>query len=222
LENITLFTGDKSRLLIDDLTVEIRRGSRWLVTGPDDAPKLALFRATAGVWDCGAGKILRPGLEDILFLPERPYLPPGPLRDALVRTVKEAEAKDPAIHAVLHRLGLHQVVERVGGLDTEKDWDDVFSIGEQHLLSIARIFLAHPSFVFLDRPGSSLSKPQISTILEMLSEHGIGAVVLAKDGESSLHYDACLEIKADGRWEIIREPGSDEPGGHGDLRDLSC
>jgi putative ATP-binding cassette transporter len=221
-ENITLFTGDKSRLLIDGLTVEIQRGSRWLVAGPDDAPKLALFRATAGVWDCGAGKIIRPGLEDILFLPERPYLPPGPLRDALVRTGMESATKDSAIHAALHRLGLHQIVERVGGLDAEQDWDDVFSIGEQHLLSIARIFLAHPAFVFLDRPGSSLSKPQISTILEMLSEHGIGAVVLAKNGESGLHYDACLEIKSDGRWEIIREPGSDEHGGNADLRDLSC
>jgi putative ATP-binding cassette transporter len=221
-ENITLFTGDKSRLLIDDLTVEIQRGSRWLVTGPDDAPKLALFRATAGVWDCGAGKITRPGLENILFLPERPYLPPGPLRDALVRTGIEATTKDSAIHAVLHRLGLHQIVERVGGLGAEQDWDDVFSIGEQHLLSIARIFLAHPSFVFLDRPGSSLSRSQISTMLDMLSEHGIGVVVLAKNGESTLHYDACLEIKDDGRWEVLREPGSDEPGGHADLRDLSC
>jgi putative ATP-binding cassette transporter len=221
-ENVTLFTADKSRLLIDDLTVEIQRGARWLVTGPDDAPKLALFRATAGVWDCGAGKIIRPGLEDILFLPERPYLPPGPLRDALVRTGMEANSKDSAVHAVLHRLGLHQVVERVGGLSAEQDWDDVFSIGEQHLLSIARIFLAHPAFVFLDRPGSSLSKSQISTVLEMLSEHGIGVVILAKNGESGLHYHACLEIKADGRWEILREPGSDEHGANADLRDLSC
>jgi len=221
-ENITLFTSDKSRLLIDDLTVEIQRGSRWLVTGPDDAPKLALFRATAGVWDCGAGKIIRPGLEDILFLPERPYLPPGPLRNALLRTGMEADTKDSAIHVVLHRLGLHEAVERVGGLDAEQDWDDVFSIGEQHLLSIARIFLAHPAFVFLDRPGSSLAKSQISTILEMLSGHGIGVVILAKNGESGLHYNACLEIKADGRWEIIRDPGSEDPGGHVDLRDLSC
>jgi putative ATP-binding cassette transporter len=221
-ENITLHTSDKSRLLIDGLTVEIRRGTRWLVTGPDDAPKLALFRATAGVWDCGAGKITRPGLEEILFLPERPYLPPGPLRDALVRTGMESVTKDSSIHAVLHRLGLHEVVERVGGLAAQQDWDDVFSISEQHLLSVARIFLAHPSFVFLDRPGSSLSKSQISTILEMLSEHHIGVVILAKNGESGLHYDACLDIKADGSWEIVREPGSDEHGGNSELRDLSC
>jgi putative ATP-binding cassette transporter len=221
-ENVTLLTTDKSRLLLDDLTCEIQRGSRWLVTGMEDAPKLAMFRATAGVWDCGEGKIIRPGLDDILFLPERPYLPPGPLRDVLVRTGMESATKDPAIHAVLHRLGLHQAVERIGGLDAEQDWDDVFSIGEQHLLSIARIFLAHPAFVFLDRPGSSLPKSQIFTILGMLAEQGIGVVVLAKNGESSLRFDACLEIKADGKWEIIHETGSAEPADHADLRDLSC
>ena len=207
-ENVTLLTSDKSRLLLDDLTLEIQRGSQWLVTSAEDTPKLAMFRATAGVWDCGAGKIFRPGLDDILFLPERPYLPPGPLRDALVRSGMEVATKDPAIHAVLHRLGLHQVVERVGGLDAEQDWDDMFSIGEQHLLSIARIFLAHPAFVFLDRPGSSLPESQIATILEMLAEQRIGVVILAKNGESGLHFDAHLDIKPDGRWEIIHQPGS--------------
>jgi len=87
------------------------------------------------------------------------------------------------------------------------------------LLSIARIFLAHPAFVFLDRPGSAMQKSQIATILDMLSEHGIGVVVLAKNGESSLRYDACLNIKADGSWAILGESGSD---GGADLRDLSC
>ena len=76
----------------------------------------------------------------------------------------------------------------------------MLSIGEQHLLSIARIFLARPAFVFLDRPGSSLPKPQIVTILDMLAGQGIGVVVFAKDGEARLRYDSILEIKADGKW----------------------
>ena len=62
-----------------------------------------------------------------------------------------------------------------------------------------------PAFVYLDRPGSSLPKSQISVILDMLKEQGIGVVVLAKNGESRLHYDSSLEIKADGRWEVHHE-----------------
>jgi len=201
-ENVTLEASDKSRVLIENLNLEIQRGIRWLVAGEDDAPKIALFRATAGVWDCGDGRITRPGLDDILFLPERPYLPPGTLRDALLRTGMESVTKDAEIMIVLHKLGLETPVERVGGLDADKDWDDVLSIGEQHMLSIARIFLARPAFVFLDRPGSSLPKSQIVTMLDMLTDHGIGVVVFAKDGEAHLRYDSILEIKAEGKWVV--------------------
>jgi putative ATP-binding cassette transporter len=221
-EHVTLRSSDGSRILIGDLNLEIARGSRWLVNCADDAPKVALFRATASVWDCGGGTITRPGLDDILFLPERPYLPPGTLRDVLLRTGREQHTKDTEVHIILHRLGLEETVQRAGGLDAEKDWDDEFSIGEQHMLSIARIFLAKPAFVFLDRPGSSLPKSQISVILEMLAEQGIGAVVLAKNGEARLRYDAVLEIRPDGTWRSHFESGGDSHGDHADLRDLSC
>lgn len=221
-EDVTLRSADDSRVLIENLALEITRGSRWLFSGTDDAPKVALFRATAGVWDCGGGKIVRPGLDDILFLPERPYLPPGSLRTVLLRTGMESVTKDHEIQLVLRKLGLDEAVRRVGGLDADKDWDDVFSIGEQHMLSVARIFLARPAFVFLDRPGSSLPKSQISSILDMLSAQGIGAVVLAKNGESRLRYDSVLEIKADGKWDVHHEPTSELHADHADLRDLSC
>jgi putative ATP-binding cassette transporter len=201
-DNVTLRTADKSRVLVDTLNLEIQPGSRWVVAGEDDAPKIALFRATAGIWDCGDGRITRPGLEDILFLPERPYLPPGTLRDVLLRTGMESVTKDAEIMIVLHKLGLEGSVERAGGLDADKDWDDVLSIGEQHLLSIARIFLARPAFVFLDRPGSSLPKSQIATCLDMLTSQGIGVVVFAKDVEAHLSYDAILETTADGKWVV--------------------
>lgn len=218
-ENVTLHSADKAHVLVEDLNLEIHRGTRWLITGPEDAPKVALFRATASVWDCGGGRITRPGLEDILFLPERPYLPPGTLRDVLLRTGMESVTKDSEIHLVLLKLGLEEAVERAGGLNADKDWDDVFSIGEQHMLSIARIFLAKPAFVYLDRPGSSLPKAQISSILDMLAAQGIGVVVLSKNGESRLHYEYCLEIKADGKWVIHHDKPVDP---HGELNDLSC
>ena len=218
-ENVTMHSADWSRVLVSDLNIEIRRGSRWLVIGKDDAPKVALFRATAGVWGCGDGRIIRPNLDDILFLPERPYLPPGTLRDVLLRTGMESVTPDSEIMEVLVNLGLQDVVSQANGLDTDQDWDDLLSIGEQHLLSVSRIFLAKPAFVFLDRPGSSLPKIQISNILDMLTEQGIGVVILSKNGESRLRYDAVLEIKAEGAWEVRRELSVE---GKPELHDLSC
>ena len=218
-ENVTLQSADKSSVLIENLNIEILRGSKWLVTGVEDAQKTALFRVTAGLWDSGEGNMVRPGLEDILFLPERPYLPPGTLRDVLLRTGMESVMEDWEIIVVLRMLGLEETVERAGGLGADKDWDDVFSIGEQHLLSIARLFLARPAFVLLDRPGSSLPTAQIAAILDLLNAQNIGVIVLAKNGEARLRYDFHLELKANGAWELHPAP---QTAVQDDPRDLSC
>ena len=218
-QNVTLHSADKSRLLVADLNLEIARGSRWLVIGKDDAPKVALFRATAGVWECGGGKIIRPGLDEILFLPERPYLPPGTLREALLRTGMESVIPDARIMEVLTQLGVEDVVSHANGLDVDHDWDSLLSIGEQHLLSVSRIFLAKPAFVFLDRPGSALPKSQISSIIDMLTAQGIAVVVLSKNGEATLSFDAILEFKAEGAWEVRHTAPVDL---NQELGDLSC
>ncbi len=218
-QNVTLPSADGSSILISNLNLEIHRGSRWLAIAKDDSQKQALFRATAGVWECGDGQIIRPSLEQILFLPERPYLPPGTLRDILVRSGMEATIKDSEIIAVLSKLKIQDVISHSKGLDTDQDWDDLLSIGEQHLLTVARIFLAKPAFVFLDRPGSALPKSQISHILDMLTEQGIGVMVLSKNGESRLRYDSILEIKPDGSWEIREGNHSDF---NSELHDLTC
>lgn len=218
---VTLLSPDNSKTLVKDLNLEIRRGSRWLVTTEEDSAAVALFRATADVWGCGGGDIERPKLDEILFLPERPYLPPGPLRHALLRTGMEDLTMDAEIHAVLRKLDLASTIERVGGLDAEQDWDDALSISEQHLLSIARLFLAKPAFVFLDRPASSLPRAQLAKILDMLSSQHIGAVIFGKHGESKLRYDHLLEIHAGGSWNIVNQQiGIQQE--EEMLKDLSC
>lgn len=201
-EKVTLRSADGSRLLVKDLDVVFTAGSRWVVTGPEDAPKVALFRAAAGIWDCGQGRIFRPGLEETLFLPERPYLPPGCLREILVRTNMENIVPDEEILTVLRRLEIEELVHRVGGLGADQDWDDLLSIGEQHMLSLARILLARPAFVFLDRPGSALPNARIAAILDLFRERSIGCIVLAKNGESQLRYDSALDLNGDGRWSV--------------------
>jgi len=212
-DGVSLFSSDSKRLLVSELSLTIPRGKHWLVTALEDEPKVALFRAVAGIWESGRGRIVRPGLDDIWFLPERPYLPPGILRDILVRTDNAAKTADPGIMEVLAKLDLVDVVGRIGGLNAHEDWDDLLAIGEQHLMSVARILLARPSFVLLDRPASSLAKEQIKLILDLLREQGIGVVVMAKNGESQLHFDARLELASDGQWSVTRNCAAEERGG---------
>lgn len=221
-ENVTLHSADDTRVLVDDLTLEIPRGISMLCTGEEDAPRVALFRATAGMWGCAAGKIFRPNLDDILFLPERPYLPPGTLRYILLRSGQEKFTSNEEIHTILRELDLEKTIQRVGGLDVLRNWDDILSIGEQHLLSIARIFLARPAFAFLNRPETSIPKPQVSRILNELAAHKIGVVLFSQNNGFHHKFDKVLELMIGGKW-MLRAQGA--PSGRTDdptLKDLSC
>jgi len=196
-ERLTLLSPGSDHVLLRDLSVSVPHGTRVLIVGPNDAAKVALFRATAGIWKNGSGRIVRPGLDGILFLPERPYLSPGTLRDVLVR---EGVIGDEQIATVLHGLGLKPVLERTGGLDVERDWDDVLSLAEQQLFSVARVVLAAPRFAFLERPRTALGSEQTDRILSLLWERSITYLTLGDGGDSLGDYDAVLELAGDGGW----------------------
>lgn len=211
-EHVTLRTVDDKDLLVEDLNVGIGLGQRLLVNGADEAAKVALFRATASLWRNGTGTIVRPGLEEVLFLPERPYLPPGRMREVLLRTGRETNVPDELILEVLDELGLASVVQRLGGLDAEQDWDDVLSLADQHMLSVARLFLGSPVFVILDRPASTLDRQEVRRILELLDSRGIGCVHFARNEGADIRYDAAIQLLGGGRWRQVGNAPEDAAG----------
>jgi len=215
-QDVTLESSNHSHVLIKKLNMDILPGERWVVTSQDHSSMIALFRATASIAETGQGSISRPGLDEILFLPERPYLPLGTLREVLLRTGREKVIPNAIIMSVMKKLHIENIVERAHGLDVVQDWEDLLSISEQHMVSVARLLLAEPRIVYLDRPGSSLPESQIASILDLLTAAGIGVVVLAKNGESHLRYDAQLEIKPDGSWIIGKADRTIE------MLDLTC
>jgi putative ATP-binding cassette transporter len=209
-ERLTLRSPQDGRMLIDGLSGSVPPGTRTLVEGPNQAGRIALFRATAGLWDAGEGRIVRPPVEEVLFLTERPYLPPGTLRQALLRTGREAALGDEPILAVLRALGVESVLERAGGLDVERDWDDLLSLAEQQSLSVARLVLAAPRFALLDRPGAVLDADSVARALDLLAERSITVVTFAADMALAARHDARLELASDGSWtwEPIRKEGA--------------
>jgi putative ATP-binding cassette transporter len=199
-ERLSLRSPHDGTLLLDALTASTPAGTRVLVTGANEAARLALFRATAGLWRNGEGRIARPPADAILFLPERPYLPPGTLREALVRTAGAEQAGDARIAEVLRALGAEGVIARAEGLDAEHDWDDLLSLGEQQLLSLARVLLAAPRFAVLDRPGTLLAPEAVARALDLFAAHSITAVTFAPDASLAARHDAILELAEGGGW----------------------
>jgi putative ATP-binding cassette transporter len=199
-DGLTLFSPDGGREVLKNLTAEIRRGTRVLVVGPNEGARIALFRATASIWPAAEGTLVRPQLDEIFFLPQRPYLPTGTLRDVLVRSDQEQVINDGQITSALQDVGLGSIQERVGGLDIERDWSTVLSLGQQQLLAITRLIFARPAFALIDRVTESLKPAQLREILRRFDENSITYITFAEDAESIELYDAVLEIDSDGGW----------------------
>ena len=204
-ENLTLRAPTDGHVLVQDLSISIPQGTRVLIAGNDDAAKDALFKATAGIFDSGTGRVMRPRLDQILFLPERPYLPPGTLREALTPLGTATPIPEDKIIETLSSLGIEKVLIRAGGLDVEQDWDSILSIAEQRLVSFARILLASPRFAFLERPGTDLDPGKTHQMLKMLSDRGITYITVGRRGQRDYDdrvesYDAVLELEPEGLW----------------------
>ena len=200
-DHLTLTSPRRGRMLVHRLSLDIAKGVRVLVTSADELGRVALFRATAGIWDHGEGTIVLPGIDHILFASEHPYLPPGTLRQAVVRAGHEQRVTDEAICEVLRALDAEVLIARAGGLYEERDWDSNFSLREQQLLAIARVLLAAPTFAFLDRITATLTPEDVERVLRALTDRSITYVMFGAPNGATALFDAVLDVHVDGTWE---------------------
>jgi vitamin B12/bleomycin/antimicrobial peptide transport system ATP-binding/permease protein len=166
LENVELDLPD-GRPLVGGLAAEIAPGERLLVTGPSGSGKSTLFRAIAGIWPYGAGKIVLPTLARLLFLPQRPYVPIGSLRDAVSFPARPGSFSDQQITEALAACGLS---DYAGRLEESHHWDRRLSPGEQQRLAIARALLQRPDWLFLDEATSALDPEMEQRLYKLLLE----------------------------------------------------
>jgi putative ATP-binding cassette transporter len=142
--------------LVHQASLAAERGEAVLIAGPSGSGKSTLFRALAGIWPFGSGRVRVPEGAKILFLPQRPYMPLGTLAECLSYPEPAAESTDAAKRQALVDCGLDHLVDR---LAEEKNWGQVLSPGEQQRIAFARVLLKRPDWVFLDEATSALDRP---------------------------------------------------------------
>lgn len=154
------------RLLFNGLTATIPPGERLLIRGPSGSGKSTLFRAIAGIWPFGSGTISVPHGPKRLFLPQKPYLPIGTLREAVSYPEKTGTFSDSEI---VEALKLCRMEEFAGRLEEVAHWEQVVSPGEQQRLAFARALLNQPAWLFLDEATASLDDATQDYLYSLIS-----------------------------------------------------
>ena len=204
-EHLTLISESDKRMLVKDLSLSIPHGLTVLVSSHDDAAKDALFKATAGIYDAGSGVVHRPVLDDILFLPERPYLPPGPLRRVLSFRHSGKGPSDDEILSIFKTLNIAEALDRAGGMDKVHEWDTFLTAHEQRFISLARIILAKPKFAVINHLLKDLPAEELRPILELFKARDITVMMFGLEGSQTQDdhgqdYGAVLELLEGGAW----------------------
>ncbi|KAB2914293.1 MAG: ABC transporter ATP-binding protein/permease [Hyphomicrobiaceae bacterium] len=158
-------TEPNGHVMVDGPEIVIPRGQNVLVRGEPGTGKSTLVRAMAGLWPWGSGRILRPRDARTVFLLQRPYIPPGTLRHALLYPSGDTSTPDEKLRDALRRCGLSRLV---GQLDEENGWSHALSGGEQQRLAFARLLVDRPDIVIMDEATSALDEVSEARMMEFL------------------------------------------------------
>ena len=190
------------RRLLRDCTLALPAGSRVLVTGASGSGKSTLLRTLAGIWPYGSGRVTLPAGSTVLFLPQRPYLPLGTLRQALAYPQTAAAAgSEQAMEAALSDVGLGRLS---GSLDRRDDWSRILSLGEQQRLAFARVLLVRPAWVFLDEATSAIDEPSEQAMYALLRRRLPALSIVSVGHRSTLfaQHEEELHLTGDGSWAV--------------------
>jgi putative ATP-binding cassette transporter len=166
LDGATLSLPD-GRVLLRDASLRVEKGEAVLISGASGSGKSTLFRALAGIWPFGSGRLHIPDGARALFLPQRPYLPLGTLRRAVCYPLDATLVPEEQVRAALADVGLPHLLDR---LDVEDVWDRRLSGGEQQRLAFARALISKPDFLFLDEATASLDPAAEAMLYRLVTE----------------------------------------------------
>lgn len=202
IQKMTLFTPNSEQELVRDLTLNLAPDERLLIVGASGAGKSSILRAVAGLWTNGRGIIVRPEISEMLFLPQRPYMLLGTLREQLLYPKNQEGITNEQLQEVLQRVNLPHLADRFNW-DEVLDWSTVLSLGEQQRLAFARVLLSQPRYAILDEATSALDVTNERHLYQQLQSTNV--VYLSVGHRPTLvdYHHKVLELTGGGGWQVF-------------------
>ena len=196
--------------LMTNVNLSIGRGDTVLLGGASGSGKSTLFRAIAGIWPFGRGEIRTARGARVLFLPQRPYLPIGTLREVVSYPMPTTGVDDATLREALEVVGLGKLTQR---LDDASYWALQLSPGEQQRIAFARALVQKPDWLFLDEATAAVDEATEARLYGLLRERLAGTTVFSVGHRATLrpfHTRLLMvEVSASGPGSIVEVPGPD-------------
>ena len=194
-------------VLVPEMSFRVNRGMNCMITGPNGCGKSSLFRILGSLWPLFGGKLTKPPLDEIFYVPQRPYLPLGTLRDQIIypqSTLNCTNCTDSELLNLLKIVHLEYLVEREGGWDAVRDWQDVLSGGEKQRIAMARLFHHRPAFAILDECTSAVSI-DVEGLMYRYAQETLNITLFTVSHRPSLvpFHDYLLQFDGQGGYKFI-------------------
>lgn len=202
-------------ILVRELTFEVRSGQNVLVCGPNGCGKSSLFRILGELWPTWGGRLTKPPRGKLFYIPQRPYMTLGTLRDQIIYPHTHEEMKrrghvDSDLLRYLELVQLPYLQARERGLDAVEDWIDVLSGGEKQRIAMARLFYHNPQFAILDECTSAVSVDVEGSMYQYCKKAGITLFTVSHRKSLWKHHEYFLQFDGRGSYEFGPIDGTKE------------
>ncbi|KAJ3088108.1 ATP-binding cassette sub- D member 3, partial [Quaeritorhiza haematococci] len=186
-------------VLVKELNMTVKPGMNTLVTGPNGCGKSSLFRILGDLWPLFGGTLTKPEASQLFYVPQKPYLALGTLRDQVIYPHSTGQARtrgftDDKIAELLRAVHLEYLVAREGGWDAVADWADVLSGGEKQRVAMARLFYHRPEFAILDECTSAVSVDVEALMYNYAKKNNITLFTVSHRQSLFKHHDYLLRF----------------------------
>ena len=207
VQHVDLVPPRSTRRLIHDLNLSIGQDQRLLVVGPSGCGKTSFLRLISGLWSPEAGSVQRPPEGELLFIPQKPYMLLGSLREQLCYPQSPDRFSDEQLRHVLEQVYLPDLIQRYPDLTIKQDWPRLLSLGEQQRLAFARLLLNGPRFVVLDEATSALDVTTEKRLYQLLVQREMAFVSVGHRPTLTEYHDTVLELDGQGGWRLLPAAG---------------